>query len=373
MRQELIKAWMGPLPPEHIWILPESRPHNLLKLIRLYFRKWLIHPIKRKLARYYLSFLRGLCDLKVIAITGSAGKTTTKEMLASILGQNGQTVCSFANIDPVYNIPSTILKCTPLTKYLILEMGIEFAGEMDFYTWLAKPDIAIITNVNLTHTLFLKDIQTVGLEKGKIGKFAKYLLVNADDKNIQINTSGTVHKITSQKFNLQILGEHLQVNAALAAKAAELLNISEGEIRTGLEKLEAPPHRLHLIKTSSYTIIDDSYNANPLATRASITTLVDYAKANKLTPVFVFAQMNELGDFEESAHKDIAALVAKLGVKHFLTYGTANENYGQYFENQNDLIAAAKKFLTPKYVILIKGSRGWKMDNVVDALISQNA
>ncbi len=374
MRQDLIKLWTGPLPPEHLWVPKEKRPQGYFSLLRLYFRKWLIHPLKRKTAKYYLIFLKAFCGLKVIAITGSAGKTTTTEMLKSVLSLQGQTVASRINIDPIYNIPTTILECTPNTKYLILEMGIEYPGEMDFYIWLAKPDVAVITNVNVTHTEFLKDIPSIAREKSGIGKFAADVVINSGDPNIAVNTAGRVHKVRSSdyKFNLQLLGTHLETNAALAAKTAQILGVGDDKIKEGIEKLATPPQRLHLIKSVKFTLIDDSYNANPLATKASINTLVGYAKKHKLTPVFVFAQMNELGQFEKSAHREIADLVAKLGIKHFLTYGPANQNYGQYFDNQKDLIAATRKFLTSKYVILIKGSRKWKMENVVEALINQN-
>lgn len=363
MVQALIQIWTGPIPPEHIWIAPAKRP-TPDKAPRVYFRKWLVHPLKRRLAKYYLVFLRSFFDLKVVGITGSAGKTTTTEMLKSILSLQAPTVASVINIDPIFNIPSTILRCTPQTKFLILEMGIEYLGEMDFYTWLAKPDIGIITNVNLTHTEFLHDIQTIGREKGKIGRFAKNLIVSAD-KNIHINTHGQVHVVQPGKFKLQILGEHLQTNAALAAKAAELLGVPSSLINSGLENLTAPEHRLQLIKTEKFTIIDDAYNANFLATKASIDTLVEYAKKQKLIPVLVFGQMNELGTFEKSAHAEIAEYIRQNNIKHVLTLGPATKNIGEHFETQDQLYEAIKPFLNKKYVILIKASRGWKLENLV--------
>jgi UDP-N-acetylmuramoyl-tripeptide--D-alanyl-D-alanine ligase len=366
--QDLVKLWVGPIPPEHIWISAANRPHSLPKLFRVYFRKWLVHPIKRRAAKYYLEFLR-LFGLKVIGITGSAGKTTTTEMLKSILSLHAPTVASRINIDPIYNIPTTILSCTPKTKFLVLEMGIEYLGEMDYYTWLAKPDIGIITNVNLTHTEFLKDIKTIAQEKGKIGHYAKHLIIS-DDKNIHPHTHGQIHVVKPGNFKLQLLGNHLQTNATLASKAAQLLGVPDSTIKTGLENLQAPEHRLQLIKTAKYTLIDDTYNANLVAVKASIDTLVDYAKANKKTPVMVFGQMNELGNFEESAHKEIDQYIKKNGIKYVFTLGPATKNIGQHFESQDEIYDALKKFLNPKYVILIKASRGWKMENLVTRITS---
>src|SRR3989344_2587811 len=142
-------------------------------------KKILIHPIKRRISKLYLIFLRRFFGLKVIGITGSAGKTSTKEMIISILSLKARTVASFANIDPVYNIPTTILRCTPLTKYLVLEMGVEYPNEMDFYLWLVKPDVGVITNIFPTHTLFLKDIEGVYKEKSKLIKNTKIAILNA--------------------------------------------------------------------------------------------------------------------------------------------------------------------------------------------------
>lgn len=124
-------------------------------------KKTIYHPIKNLIANNYLFFLRKFTNIKVIAITGSAGKTTTKEMVTSILKQVAPTVWTKDNIDPVYNIPATILRCTPWTKYLILEMSVEYPGEMDFYLWLAKPDIGVITNIFPTHTEFFGDADGV--------------------------------------------------------------------------------------------------------------------------------------------------------------------------------------------------------------------
>ena len=114
----IIQWWVTPkLPKEHIFIPHESKPKGVNNLVRVYFRKWMIHPVKRRMAKYYLLFLQKFYGLIVVGITGSAGKTTVKDMTALILAQKGKTISSYKNIDPVYNIPSSILKCRPGTKY----------------------------------------------------------------------------------------------------------------------------------------------------------------------------------------------------------------------------------------------------------------
>src|SRR3989344_8407168 len=177
MLLSLFRLWLGPLPKKEIF--PEKKPNFLIH--------WFAHPIKRRLAKYYLLILQKIFGLTVIGITGSAGKTTTKDMLYSILKSAANTAATTANITPTYNIPTTILRCTPATKYLILEMGIEYMGDMDFYTWLARPDIAIITSIGPTHLEHFKNTDTVASEKNKIGKYAKHLITFKDVKPRHFN------------------------------------------------------------------------------------------------------------------------------------------------------------------------------------------
>ncbi len=368
MLLNLIRIWLGPLPKEEIFPSPKPNPLN----------HWFFHPIKRRLAKYYLWLLQNLFGLQVIAITGSVGKTTTKDMLASILASQGPTVATTANITPTYNIPTTILRCTPATRYLILEMGVEYIGDMTFYTWLARPDIAIITAVNLTHTLHFGDLKTVAHEKGLIGKNAKYLIIPDSDPNIEINTTGQVIKLKTKDYQLPatLIGNHFKLNASLAAKTAELLGVSPTTYNQQLTTFTPPPHRMNLIKLQNGGyIIDDTYNANPLATREALTALIETAKKLKKTPVFVFGQMNELGQYEKSAHEEIGLKIKSLNIKHLYCLGPATKHtikyagLGHYFDNPSDLYNAIYKILDTKYLILIKSSRGWHLEDLVKKLV----
>lgn len=318
----LLTLWTGPIPKD-------STRHNL-------FLDYLVHPLKRHLARTYLRLLKRL-GCAVIGITGSFGKTTTKQALKAILPNSVATV---ANIDPVYNIPTTILKTPPWTKYLILEMGIEHLGEMDFYLWLAPVDIAIITGFGLAHTEFLKNLETIKSEKLKITKHARYII------------------------NFSSLKPDPKNAFEIAKQVAKIL-----KVRPDFTNFSPPPHRLQTIHhPSGAMIIDDSYNANPTATKFAIDYLVALSQKEKKGPVFVFAQMNELGSYEKSAHTTIRKYVAQNGIKNFLTLGPATQDLGQHFDSKEDLIQASKKFLKSKYIILIKGSRSWKLEDVVSAL-----
>ncbi|KKU78895.1 MAG: UDP-N-acetylmuramoyl-tripeptide-D-alanyl-D-alanine ligase, partial [Candidatus Amesbacteria bacterium GW2011_GWA2_47_70] len=178
--------------------------------------------------------------------------------------------------------------------------------EMDFYLWLAPVDIAVITGFGLAHTEFLKDLKTIKSEKLKITKYAKHVV------NFSSHKPGPKNALS------------------IARQVAKIL-----EIKPDLSSFTPPPHRLQIINhPSGAIIIDDSYNANPTATKFAVDYLVDLAKKKNQTPVFVFAQMNELGSYEKSAHAAIDKYVAQKGIKNFLTLGPATANLGQHFKSR---------------------------------------
>jgi len=344
----MFSAWTGPIPEA-------STRHN-------FFLDYLIHPCRRQAARAYLRLLKAT-GTTVIGITGSFGKTTTKRLLQSILSRKAPTTTTADNTDTVYNIPATVLRTPPWTKYLIIEMSIEYLGEMDFYLWLAQPDIAIITGISLTHTEFLKNIETIAQEKSKIGKYATDVIIGPNP-DIQVVTSGKIHKVT-----LPPSGDHFSLNRALATRTAEIFGINKKDIAQGLADAQLPLHRMNIINHfSGATIIDDVHNANPTATKFAVDYLVNLAKKENQTPVFVFAEMLELGTYKISAHAAIGKYVAQKGIKNFLTFGPATTNLGRHFESKEELIPAVRKFLTPEFIILIKGSRFWHLEDVVSAL-----
>src|SRR3989344_3946496 len=405
---KLIQLWVTPrLPSEHIFISPEKRPQDFVNFIKVYFRKWAIHPIKRRIAKYYLLYLQKYFGLIVIAITGSAGKTTTKEMLASILKPKGNTVYSYANIDPVYNIPSTILRCTPRTKYLILEMGIEFPGEMDFYLWLAKPKIGVITNIYKTHTLFLGSEKNIVKEKGKLIMFLgegdvailnseKSYLREVGDKCkarvVWFGAKGIIKAesiITSKQlntlFNLNLnknklvihlltLGRQFIYDALAAASVAYALDIIPELIKRGLEDFQKPEHRMNLIKLKSGALVmDDSYNNNPQAAKEAIETFISIAKNKK--KVIVFGDMLELGKYEKEAHRQIGKILSKIGLDYLIAVGPASKTLieqigkGVWVKKFNEVKPLLEPKLQRDTVVLIKGSRSVGLDRVVSDII----
>lgn len=406
----ILQWWIGPnLPVEHIWVKPENRPKGLRKKFRMYYRKWLIHPCKRRIAKYYLALLRKVFNLKVVGITGSAGKTTVKDTVTHILTKQGETVSSYKNIDPIYNIPTTILKCRPSTKYLVLEMGVEYVGEMDFYLWLARPDTGIITNIFPTHLEFFGSEDGVFKEKSKLAKglnksssvvlesgdkFLKKLNGKIDAREIWYGKRGDYkyNKISQtesgvsfvletgdQKFDVEIplLGKQFVSNTIGAIAVCVSLGVDIKSCIKALSSIEPTEHRMNIIRHKSHAvIIDDSYNNNPKAAKAAIDTISDHFK-NK-NKYIVFGDMLELGKNENRYHKDVGAYIRKNNFKGIIGVGPlskltvdsfgGNKKYAMHVESEDKIDNHFKTFCKKNSVILIKGSRSIGLDKFVSRL-----
>ena len=410
----LLRWWATPkLPENHIFIGGDSRPKESSALLGIYVRRWLIHPIKRRIAKYYLAILRRFFGIKVIGISGSTGKTSTKEMITSIVRQIGKTTSSYANIDPVYNIPSTILRCSPSTKFLVLEMSVEFPGEIDFYLWLAKPDIGVLTNIYPTHTLFFGDVEGVFKEKSKLVKGLNMngvAVLNKDDKFLSklknnlknrivwfgkgTNVMSQDERVTNDlktkfllainqdakkkaKITLPVLGKQFISNALAASGVAYALGIGIGEIKRGLEGYSTPEHRMNVIKLKSGAIIiDDSYNNNPIAARESVFTLKELPGDK----VVVFGDMLELGSWEEKYHIELGKYIAKLNPKLLICVGKASKKTAYAAANiigeksvvtvssWQEAVSPLKPNLTKGTLVLIKGSRSLGLERLVSKL-----
>jgi len=411
--KKMISWWFTPkLPVQHVYFTNDNRPKGKRDILKAYFARWLVHPVRRRMAKNYLKILQKMFNLTVIGITGSAGKTTTKEMLASILNIKAETVYSYKNIDPVYNIPMTILKCKPRTRYLVLEMGVEFPGEMDYYLWLAKPDIGVITNIFPTHTEFFGSTKGVGREKTKLVKHIRkggFLVLNSQDKYLRnkfksykgkiiwFGEKGSVKAVNwhmtknmhtiftlvlnknKSKVKLKVPGNQFVLNSLSAAAVCYGLNIKIKDIKKGLESYDKPEHRMNtvILKNNSF-MIDDSYNNNPSAAKASLDTFTALAKNKK--KIIVFGDMLELGKKEKFYHEKIGHYIAKLnpdflicvGLASRTTYKAASGKMGKkkvkWFE---DILSAERELenaMSADCAVLIKGSRSIKLNQLADNL-----
>tara|TARA_Y100000310_G_scaffold332917_1_gene409442 strand:+ start:1458 stop:2525 length:1068 start_codon:yes stop_codon:yes gene_type:complete len=353
--------------------------------------------------------LQKFYGLVVIGLTGSAGKTSTKEMIVAILQRQGETVWTHANEDPVFNIPTTIFRCKPATRYLVLEMGVEFPGEMAFYLWLAQPSMGVITNVHQTHTEFFGDREGVAKEKGvlvrSLGK-SDAAILNKENRYTQRFAKSTKAKVTwfgkggdiqaknieikdlkSQytlmvdnkdiQINLPILGEQFVSNSLAAAAVGWVSGASLNQIKQGLEEFKPAEHRMRPIKLRNGSLVlDDSYNSNPAAAKKALETFKEVAGKEK--KIVVLGDMLELGTDEVTQHKKLGKLVQNVGTDYLVgvgklakhAVGAANlpKGHSWWATDQKEILPILKPLLKKNTVVLIKGSRSIELDKLVDQL-----
>ncbi|HEY5601381.1 MAG TPA: UDP-N-acetylmuramoyl-tripeptide--D-alanyl-D-alanine ligase, partial [Patescibacteria group bacterium] len=328
-----------------------------MKYSQFYPENWKrpYHIIKAKVARIYGQFW----DKDVIGITGSVGKTTTKEAIAKVLSYKFKVISSKENLDPVFNIPKTLLRIRPSTQKIVLEYGVEYPNEMDFYLDLAVPKMAVITRIYWTHTQFLKNIFGVGNEKGKLLKALPpdgIAILNFDDEYIRnrmskltkakifwygsrpgvdLQISDFLYQgVEGSKFLLKfkdeeieikwkLIGEHNTYAAAAAASVGVNCGMKLSEVKVDLEKMERQPHRLTPIKYKDNLIIDDTYNSSPVAAVMAIETLRSFARKSRA--IAVLGDMLELGGFENQGHREVGEKLAQENIEVVVTVGEASK------------------------------------------------
>ena len=293
----------------------------------------------------------------VIAVTGSTGKTTTKEMIAAILSSRGKTFASPENENNEIGLPAAMLEVDKDTQFLVLEMGMRGTGQIAELVEIARPHIGVITNVGVTHYELLGSEQGIAEAKAELGEglTAKgTLIINGDDKwsglmkektRARVVTFGmneadvtadgirldgdarasfTVRAaLTGEKISfpvaLAISGEHNVANALAAAATGLLLGVEPVAIAAGLSVVPSPANRLEVIRSRrGYTVINDSYNASPASMEAAIKTLAD-TKGDRR--VAILGDMLELGGISAVAHEAVGRLCAGSGVDFLYAIG----------------------------------------------------
>ncbi|GAA5099987.1 UDP-N-acetylmuramoyl-tripeptide--D-alanyl-D-alanine ligase [Wohlfahrtiimonas larvae] len=345
-----------------------------------------------------------------IALTGSNGKTTLKEMIASILREKGQTLATEGNYNNHVGCPLTVLKLTDQYEYAVIEMGANHFEEIRYLTKIVQPNVAIVNNAGPCHLEGFGNIEGVAKAKGEIfeglGKDG-IAIINADDDYAQYWLSiNTDHKIMTfgirndadvmakniqkQSFELVIHGESIHVNLSLvgihnilnacaAAAATYSVGATLEEIQQGLENLHCVKGRLEKIQLSpNHILINDAYNGNPASLKAGIDALEGIADHTWL----VLGDMRELGDFAIELHAECGQYAKSKGFDQLLALGELSKKSaeafgegGHHFANHDDIIATLRDNLkaiqNESVAILVKGSNSMKMFVVAEAMMKQ--
>jgi len=345
--------------------------------------------------------------IPLVAVTGSNGKTTVKEMLASILrtaaGSTDSVLATTGNLNNDIGMPLMLLRLRATHRYAVIEMGMNHPGEIDYLTRLARPDVAIVNNASSAHLAGLGSVEAVARAKGEI--FAGLpengiAVINADDAHAplwhKLAGAHTVIEFGMERHvavhaqwqpqgygahievstpqggfnaNLQVPGVHNVRNALAATAAALALHIGLPDIAAGLEKFSGVGGRLQRkAALHSAVLIDDSYNANPASLHAALKVLAQ-ATGKK---ILVLGDMGELGTAAVRLHGEIGAEARRLGVDELLAIGelTTHTVYefgtgARHFERIEDLLATLDKDMDADSTVLVKGSRFMRMERVV--------
>ncbi|MBF0814641.1 UDP-N-acetylmuramoyl-tripeptide--D-alanyl-D-alanine ligase [Staphylococcus saprophyticus] len=358
----------------------------------------------QQLAKAYLEFV----NPQVIAVTGSNGKTTTKDMIESVLKPQFKVKKTQGNYNNEIGMPLTILELDIDTEISILEMGMSGFHEIEFLSNLAEPDIAVITNIGESHMQDLGSREgiakakaeiTLGLKPGglfiydgdepllkpyinqlsnidliSIGKHSTNSLVSQIESINNDGISFTVNE--EERFELPILGEHNMKNATIAIAVGKRMNLSYDTIFNNLREVQLTGMRMQQYHTSDNSlVINDAYNASPTSMKAAIDTLA-VMNGRK---ILVLGDVLELGPNSRIMHEQVGEYLNGKDIDTLFTFGEESQyisnvgnqyvNHMEHFENKQKLIETIKTYLQPEDKVLVKGSRGMKLEEVVESLI----
>ncbi len=343
-------------------------------------------------------------DPKLVAITGSNGKTTVKQMINNILSRVGSTCATKGNLNNHIGVPLTLLTLRVDNKFAVIEMGANNFGEIDHLSSLAEPEVAVITNAGPAHLEGFGSVAGVAQAKGEIIHGIREggtVVLNADDqyldvwleksKHLNVMTFGFADHSTVKgtinedqtlsvsvnddviNINVPLPGKHNAYNALASIAVGIAFDIDINEIKNGLENADQVHGRLQLKQGMlGATIIDDTYNANPASLQAAIEVLCSQSKE----PWLVLGDMGELGEETISIHAHMGELAKAAGVKKLFGLGElakqAVDEFGEngYFFNKHDVLSRELlNQMDENCCILIKGSRTMHMEDVVNFLI----
>lgn len=352
------------------------------------------------------SYLRNHRPVKVVGVTGSVGKTSTRDMVYSVVKQKYKTLKTEGNYNNEIGLPLTILRYHD-EEVLVLEMGMNHLQEMSRLSMIARPDIACITNVGTAHIGELGSRENILKAKLEIingMKEGSTLIINQDNDMLQtvelphlnvvrvgkgkeasIQASHIVLEETKSSFEVEyqgkkeiievpVQGEHNISNALIAIAVGIELNISLEDIKKGIQEFKLTKNRMDILEKNHKTVIDGTYNANVDSMKSSIDVLANYKKRK----VAILADMLELGDYSQQLHEEVGSYVASKGIDILVCVGKEAKYIYQkaresmkdvyYFESNQEVIARLDELLKEDDVILVKGSHSMNLKEVVEKI-----
>ena len=351
------------------------------------------------LARYY----RNKLGIKVVGITGSTGKTSTKDLVAAFLSGKYKVFKTKGNFNNEIGLPLMIFELNSSYDIAVLEMGTSNFGEINRLASIARPDVSAITNIGVAHIEYLKTRENILKEKMSIADFFKRensLILNCENdmlktvnkcdkfnikktgydesydvygKNVALTEETTSFEAVtkdgdSHKFTLNMIGEHNVLNALIGIQIAKEFGLTFDEMEKGLKNFEATSMRLEFIKKNKFTIINDSYNANPDSMKAALEVLNNYSGKRKIA---VLGTMGELGNYAKKAHKEVGEF-AKEKADILVTTGEFKEDYKEgfgedtvVFETKQELLEGLSEMIKEEDTILIKASRSARFEEII--------
>lgn len=360
------------------------------------------------------AFHRKRFDIPVITITGSNGKTTTKDLTASVLGAKMKVLKTQANFNNEIGLPLTLLQLDEQHEAAVVEVGMRGLGQIAALAPVAAPNIGIVTNVGETHMELLGSMENIAKAKAELVEVIPsggVVILNADNPytaamdakcqpDVKVVTFGieqaadikasdiesrgkeTKFKCALEKdgkaheFVLPMAGRHNVYNALAAIAAGVVMGLNAKEIQTGLSQLEMSKMRFEYKQIGKYAVINDAYNASPMSMKAALDTISEVAKGRS---VAVLGDMLELGDNEIELHRQVGRLVPESGVAALIAYGKLGEEIaaGAKEKGMSEVYNAHSheeaaellhKLLHDGDTILLKASRGMKLEKILELL-----
>jgi UDP-N-acetylmuramoyl-tripeptide--D-alanyl-D-alanine ligase len=352
-------------------------------------------------------------NLPVLVVGGSNGKTTTKDLIASVLGQGFNTLSSEASFNNDIGVPLTLLRLEQTHQAAVLELGTNHPGELAPLARLAQPRLGVITNIGREHLEFFGDLAGVAAEEGSLAEALPAdgtLFLNGDDvwseaiakrtaarvvrvglgegndwraRNLRFTRDGITFQADGRRpelageYHIQLLGRHQVTNALFAIGVGEELGLGRDALRRGLAECPSPAMRMQLWEHNGVQVLDDTYNANADSMVAGLQTLMELpCKGRRMA---VLGDMAELGAHSDAAHAEVGRRVAELGVGQLFAIGRmatvmarAAREAGLTrvieFLDVEPAASALKHFVKPGDLVLLKASRVTRLERVAEAL-----